>query len=142
MNTRRHARECAVQLLFQLDYSRDELNGVFASFWADKELSAAMRKFAEGLVRGVLEKQEVLDVLIQKCAENWKLSRIARVDLSVLRLAVYELKFRPDVPPAVAINEAIDLAKYFSSNESGRFVNGVLDRARKELAPKDASRTR
>jgi transcription antitermination protein NusB len=140
MNPRRHARECAVQLLFQLDYGRDELTGVFATFWADKELTAAMRKFAEGLVRGVLEKQETIDALIQKCADNWKLSRIARVDLSVLRLAVYELKFRPDVPPAVAINEAIDLAKYFSSNESGRFVNGVLDRARKELTSKGAPR--
>jgi N utilization substance protein B len=142
MNTRRHARECAVQLLFQLDYSRDELAGVFSTFWVDKELSPAMRKFTEGLVRGVLEKQETIDTLIQKCADNWKLSRIARVDLSVLRLAVYELKFRPDVPPAVAINEAIDLAKYFSSNESGRFVNGVLDRARKELSPKAEAKPR
>ena len=84
-------------------------------------------------MRGTLEKRAAVDEQIKKVTENWELDRIAAVDRNVLRLAIYEMMFRDDVPPVVSINEAIEIAKKFSTKESGKFVNGILDRIRKEL---------
>ncbi len=135
MSTRRASRECAVQLLFQLEFCDEDSEKAFSAYWAEQEENShkKVRKFTEELVRGVLERREDVDAMITRCADNWSISRIARLDLSVLRLGVYEILFCEDIPAAVSINEAVDLAKYFSSRESGRFVNGVLDRVRKEL---------
>jgi N utilization substance protein B len=90
-------------------------------------------KFAEELVRGVIEKRAAIDEKIAKYTENWDLPRIAAVDRNILRLAMYEMLFRDDIPPVVSINEAVDIAKKFSTRESGAFVNGILDRLKADL---------
>jgi N utilization substance protein B len=135
MATRRQAREWAVQILYRLDLNPGELPPAFESFWADPgvESDPTSRAFAEDLVRGVRAHAKEIDDTIKRCAENWELHRMAAVDRNVLRMAVHELLHCPGIPPVVAINEAVDIAKYFNSSESGRFVNGVLDRIRKDL---------
>ncbi len=136
MATRREAREWALQLVFGQDLNtREDLNRVFNDFFeVNPTDDAVTRAFAESLVRGVIRERTRIDAVIEGFAEHWRMRRMGVVDRNVLRIAVYELMFRTDVPPPVVINEAIDLAKYFSNAESGRFVNGILDRVRKELA--------
>ena len=92
-----------------------------------------MRLFAEPLIRGTLEKLTELDGKIQHYAKNWDLGRMAVVDRNILRLAIYEMLYREDIPPVVSINEAVDIAKKFSTDESGRFVNGILDKVKGDL---------
>ena len=92
-----------------------------------------MRLFADPLIRGTLQYREEADALIKKHAQNWDLHRIAAVDRNILRLAVYEMLHRTDIPPVVSINEAVDIAKKFSTQDSGKFVNGILDKLRGEL---------
>ena len=134
MSTRRDAREWAMQLLFQLDLNpSDELDGVFRAFWADKKPDRRGRSFAEDLVRGVYGIRERIDPMIQAAAEHWDVRRMSTLDRNVIRLAVYEMLHHADIPPAVVINEAVDIVKYFSSADSGKFVNGILDRIRKNL---------
>lgn len=135
MATRRDAREWALQIVFSLDLNtRKDLDGVFEDFFsANPTDDAEVRAFTEGLVQGVVEQRQVIDQALERYAEHWRIARMGVVDRNVLRIAIYELMFRPDVPAAVVINEAIDIAKYFSNSDSGRFVNGILDRARKEL---------
>ena len=134
MATRRDAREWAVQLLFQLDINpSEELGDVFCGFWAEHPTDPKSRRFVEGRVTGVRKHINEIDDMLQKFATNWKLERMPVTDRNVLRLALFEMRFCSDVPPVVVINEAVDLAKYFNNTESGRFVNGVLDRARAEI---------
>lgn len=133
MGSRRDARESAVQILFQLDFNPGELDPVLAAFWAERKVSAKTRQFVEELVRGVLANRPKLDELIEKCAQNWSLPRMAGTDRNVIRLAVYEMTCRPDIPHAVSINEAVAIAKNMGDVGSGRFVNGVLDRVRRDL---------
>lgn len=133
MATRRQAREWVVQLLFQLDMNPEPLEKAFGPFWEDKEADVTIRGFTETLVRGVRENLSRIDETIKTYAENWDINRMKAVDRNVLRMAVYEMLFCEDIPPIVAINEAVDIAKYFSTPESGRFVNGILDRVLKEV---------
>ncbi len=139
MATRRDGREWALQIIFGLDLNtREDLDAVFGDFFeVHAESDPRTRAFAEGIVRGVVEHRLDIDACIEKYAEHWKIRRMGVVDRNVLRIALYELMFCEDVPAAVVLNEAIDIAKYFSSTESGRFVNGILDRARKELRAKE-----
>jgi len=134
MATRREAREWAVQILFQLDLNPGDVERVFDAFWREREADAQARAFAEELVRGIRGELKRIDGLITKYAEHWDLARMAVVDRNVMRIAIYEMLFCEDIPPVVSINEAVDIAKYFNTKESGRFVNGILDRARKDLA--------
>ena len=92
-----------------------------------------MRLFADPLIRGTLENRTEADATIKKYAQNWDLHRIAAVDRNILRLAIYEMLHRDDIPPVVSINEAVDIAKKFSTQDSGKFVNGILDRVKGEL---------
>lgn len=133
MATRRDAREWAVQLLFQLEMNPDDLDVAFRFFWNERKADGRARKFAEGLVRGVLKNLDKLDGTIKKHAEHWDIHRMGVVERNVMRMALYEMFFCNDIPPVVSINEAVDIAKYFSSNVSGKFVNGILDRARNDL---------
>lgn len=158
MRRRREARERAVQFLFQNDLNPPEnLQAALDQFWDSQRLNAlletqtgptyghspelppatvddlAMRMFADTLVRGVLERRDQLDEIIRKHALNWDIHRMAVVDRNVMRLGIYEMLFRDDIPPVVSINEAVDIAKRFSTEESGRFVNGILDRVKAEL---------
>lgn len=136
MATRRDAREWALQMVFSLDLNaKVELDWCVEDFFREHPTKdSKIRAFAEKLVRGVFHEQPTIDATIAKYTQHWSISRMAAVDRNVLRIALYELLFCPDVPPAVVINEAVDLAKYFSNTESGRFVNGILDRVRRELA--------
>ncbi|MBI4028062.1 MAG: transcription antitermination factor NusB [Verrucomicrobia bacterium] len=140
MGTRHESRELALQFLYQQDAQSKypmPVPQAFEAFWnlqEDKEAHAASRQFAADLARGVVEHIEAVDAKIKACTQNWEFHRIAVVDRNILRLAVYELLFREDIPPVVSINEAIELAKKFSTEDSGRFVNGVLDRAKESLS--------
>ncbi len=132
---RRLARELAVQFLYQSDLCvGDSLEEALSLFWqTQNEVNDAGRKFAEELVHGVAEHRTAIDETIAKYTEHWDLPRIAAVDRNILRLAMYEMLFRDDIPPVVSINEAVDIAKKFSTHESGAFVNGILDRLKADL---------
>lgn len=132
---RRHARELAAQFLYQHDIGGGELEESLALFWqTQQEVNDPARAFAEELIRGTVEHRSAVDEKIQKYTENWELPRIATVDRNILRLAMYEMLFRDDIPPVVSINEAVDIAKKFSTRESGAFVNGILDRLKADLS--------
>ena len=103
------------------------------SFWAFKKVHRNSRAFAAELISGVLEHLKELDKRIALYTEHWDIRRLNAVDRNVIRTALYEMLYRNDIPPVVSINEAVDISKRFSSNESGRFVNGILDRARKDI---------
>ncbi len=134
MGRRRKAREVALQFLYQLD-QHDEADPArhAADFWARHPVDDDTRAFAAALVAGTKRRQDEIDRLIVQYAEHWELDRMAVVDRNILRLAVYELLDQGSVPPKVAINEAIEIAKKFGTRESGRFINGILDRVHKEL---------
>ena len=133
--TRRESREWCIQMLFQLDLNpASNIDTALGRFWVDKKTAdPAMKEFADQLVRGVRINLGEVDDTIKRYAENWHIDRMAAVDRNVMRMAIYEMLFCKDIPPVVSINEAVDIAKYFGSNESGRFVNGILDRIRKDL---------
>lgn len=158
MGMRREARERAVQFLFQYDLNPPEdLDRALDQFWDSQRAAAlaeekgvarwgeqfelppatadeaATRVFADPLIRGCLEHRDELDEQIIKSAKNWSLHRMAVVDRNVLRLAIYEMLHREDIPPIVSINEAVDIAKKFSTEDSGKFVNGILDKIKHEL---------
>jgi N utilization substance protein B len=139
MGKRRDGREAAIQFLYQLDLNRENPTELFETFWllrtgpGNEASSKKTRAFTEQIVAGVRAHAEEIDEQIKKFAANYDLHRIAPVDRNILRLAIYEMLFCPDVPPVVSINEAIEIAKKFGGDESGRFVNGILDRVRGEL---------
>ena len=156
---RREARERAVQFLFQHDLNPPEnLDAALEHFWNSQRMAAivdeksgkanwgekvelpppttedaAMRLFADPLIRGTLEQRDALDEIIKKHAKNWDLHRIAAVDRNIMRLAIFEMLHRDDIPPVVSINEAVDIAKKFSTEDSGKFVNGILDKVKGDL---------
>jgi N utilization substance protein B len=134
MGLRRDAREAAVQFLYQVDsHVPADLDAALAEFWRQNEYKPNVQEFANDLLRGVLEKKTEIDAKITSLADNWDFARLAVVDRNILRLALYEMLFRPEIPPVVSINEAIEIAKKFSTAESGKFVNGLLDRVKGEL---------
>ncbi len=134
MASRRKARECALQLLYQWEGDRPEPASLLAEFWKSREEPAATRKFAEQLFLGAVAALDEIDPLVAAHSEHWKLERMAAIDRSLLRLAVYEMRSRADVSPAVVINEALEIARRFSSADSVEFINGVLDAVHKTLA--------
>jgi N utilization substance protein B len=113
------------------DFSRESLD----NFWLGQEEGedSGIKQFTLELINGVQEHRETIDHKIAQYAKNWELKRMAVVDRNILRQACYELLFRPDIPPKVSINEAINLAKRFSGEEAGKFVNGILDRIRVDI---------
>jgi N utilization substance protein B len=158
MGKRREARERAVQFLFQHDLNPPEdLGRALDEFWDGQQAAAIAdekgaahwgqqvelppptadeaetRLFADPLIRGVLQHRDSLDEKIKSHAKNWEFHRIAAVDRNIMRLALYEMLYREDIPPVVSINEAVDIAKKFSTQDSGKFVNGILDKIRHEI---------
>lgn len=130
---RRKAREYALQMLFQLDFTqRDNDEKTFEEFWSDKNEQSAVKEFTLDLVRGTLKNLEHIDTMIETVTEHWLLKRMAAVDRNILRFAAYEIIYRKDIPSAVTINEALEIAKKYSSTEAASFLNGVLDRLAKE----------
>lgn len=139
MASRRQCREWVVQLLFILDMNKQELQQLFQDFWVDREASASARQFAEKHVADIMEKMPELDRILKEYSHNWELHRIGIIERNVIRMAIYEMMFRNDIPAVVSINEAVDIAKYFGNSESGRFVNGILDNLRKTMGSQDGS---
>ena len=131
MSFRHKARELALQVLFQWDIHHGT-SGWLKEFWDQNPVSPEPRRFAETLFEGVISHVTELDQLIGQYAENWTVSRMAVIDRNVLRIAVYELLHLVDVPARVTLNEAIDIVKRFGDDQSGSFVNGILDRMLKE----------
>jgi transcription antitermination protein NusB len=135
MGKRREGREAAVQLLFHWDLNaRQPLDETgLTGFWQLRTANQPTREFATRVANGVIAEQEAIDEKISRYTANYELKRISAVDRNILRVAIYEMLFCNDVPPIVAINEAIDIAKKFGTEESGKFVNGVLDRVKLDL---------
>ena len=132
MRKRRQARECALKMLYALDIAKDEPKKVIETFWSTTDpMDQEVRSFANSLVLGVSIKRSDIDSILSKHTANWQLGRMAVIDRNILRFATYELVYLDDVPPKVSINEAIDIAKKYGDNESGKFVNGVLDKINK-----------
>ena len=135
MGKRREGREVALQLLFHWDLNvQQSLGGAeLELFWEFRPSIQGVRTFATNLLNGVIARQATIDEKITKYTANYELRRISAVDRNILRMAIYEMLYAEDVPPIVAINEAIDIAKKFGTEESGKFVNGLLDRVKKDL---------
>lgn len=138
MGQRRRARECALQILFQLEFNRGDPAAVAAAYWAHQKVGPDTKAYAEWLVTQVHTHQPEVDELIQAISENWRLARMAVVDRNILRIAVAELLYESSLVPAIIIDEAIEVAKRFSGEESAVFVNGVLDAVRERLAGREA----
>jgi N utilization substance protein B len=133
MGMRRKGRQLAVQALYQIDLGEA---ATLPWLWEQSSAGPRAKEFGQELVTGVTANLETIDDLIREAAEHWRLDRLSRVDLNVLRLAAYELKYRPETPMAVVLDEAIELARYFGTSDSARFVNGVLDQVATGLGVK------
>lgn len=132
---RRRARELAMQILFQVDVGHAKVEVAFRESAARESTPEAALDYARYLVWGVLENQTEIDAQIVQRSREWTIDRLANVDRAILRIGLFELLFTPDVPASVAINEAVELAKEYSTAESGRFVNGVLGNLVREERP-------
>jgi N utilization substance protein B len=133
MGLRRTARECALQMLYEHDVGGHAPDSILETFWELNEQPEKVREFAGHLLRGTLGRLKEIDRLIQVHTKNWRLIRMAVVDRNILRLAVFELVSDSKTPDTVVINEALEIAKKFSTNESAQFVNGVLDSIKNEI---------
>jgi transcription antitermination protein NusB len=140
MGARRTARERALQALYQLDVAKGSALEALASAWesepAEGKPDPEARRFAQELVQGVLDHLSEIDALIEEHSHNWRLERMARIDRNVLRLAIFELKYRDEVPRNVTLNEAVELGKMFGAEGSSAFINGLLDRIAGALGKK------
>jgi len=135
MRKRTKAREYVLQMLYQVDITGGNWEDILKDFWESKDtedLSGDLRDFSAGLLQGTVEHMQEIDNKISKYAANWQLERMAFVDRNIMRLGSFELLFREDIPPKVAINEAVELAKKYSGLESGKFVNAILDKIKIE----------
>lgn len=133
MGSRRKSRELALQMMYQWELGRHTPEHVLSTFLASKKLHSDVGQFARSLFEGAVGEVEALDRALAGCSEHWKMERMAAVDRNVLRLAVYELLHCPETPPKVVINEALEIARRYSGEDSVEFVNGVLDAVRKTL---------
>jgi N utilization substance protein B len=133
MGARTASREAALQMLYGLDTTGADVERVIADYWRELPGDLEGRDYADGLVRAVAAEREAIDQVIRSASKHWRLERMARVDRNVLRLGVQELRASHDVPRAVIIDEAVELAKRFGAEGSGVFVNGVLDRIADDL---------
>lgn len=133
MRKRTKAREYALQLLYSCDVTNEPIQDL-SSFWARQEegVEEEVKTFAELLTSGVVSRKEEIDKKISSFATNWQLERMAVVDRNILRMGCFELLFLEDIPAKVSINEAVDLAKRYSGEDAGKFVNGILDRIRED----------
>ena len=136
MGTRRKSRELALQALYQWSITRQNPSLILDQQKANFSPADEEDEFAQQIVVGVLEHYNHIDELIEKFLEHWRLDRISIIDRNILRMAIFELLFREDIPPRVTLNEAIDLGKRFGSEDSSSFINGILDRIQKEVIQK------
>jgi N utilization substance protein B len=127
MGPRRRARECALQILFQLEFNPAEPRDLIRVYWEHQKASPEVREHGTWIVRTIREHGETIDAAIQAASKNWRLARMAVVDRNILRIAVCELLYEPALVPAIVMDEAIEIAKRYSGEQSAVFVNGVLD---------------
>ena len=139
MGKRRKARELAVQVLYFLEFRPGDPGEMFELISRNFYEQSGTQSFAKELVLGVCRERERLDKLIREASAHWRVERMAKVDRAILRIATFEILFMDDVPPKVSIYEAVELGKRFGSEDSGNFVNGVLDRIYSNLMPEDGS---
>lgn len=133
MGKRRKARESTLQILFQLEFNDPQPEKVLNLFWESRRTSKEIKDYSSWLVKGIISHKKKIDDIIQSVSEHWRISRMAVVDRNVLRIAVFELLFEENIASAVIINEAIEIARKYSSMEAATFVNGILDAIRKEI---------
>lgn len=137
MRKRTKAREHALKILYAVDITGEEAKVCIDTYWeTNEEKDIEVKRFANSIVLGAANNGKAIDKLISKYATNWQLDRMAVIDRNILRLATYELLFADEIPPKVTINEAIDIAKRYGDSDSGKFVNGVLDKINKSEAKK------
>jgi N utilization substance protein B len=127
MGQRRKARECALQILFQFEFNAGDPKALVKVYWEHQKASAEVRKYGTWIVEEIIAHREDIDRAIQSASQNWRLSRMAVIDRNILRIAVCELLYEKALAPAIIMNEAIEIAKRYSGEESAVFVNGVLD---------------
>ena len=135
MRKRTVSREFALQILYQLDITRDTPEAALENFWSSRSqeaIEAELKEFTSKLVKGVASNMDEIDKKISKYAANWQLKRMAVVDRNIMRMGCFEILYCDDIPPKVSINEAVDLAKKFSGVEAGKFVNAILDKVKIE----------
>ena len=132
MFSRRQSRIAAMQMLYQIQLTETPVQNVIDGFWQNQDISVEPCCFTRQLVEGTTAHLESIDTLLQDTSKNWKLHRMPIVDLSILRCATYEMLYLTDVDPATAINEAVEIAKSYSTPDSPKFINGVLDNIRKK----------
>lgn len=135
MRKRTKAREYVLQMLYQVEITHGDWQEAMEGFWQSnqkEEISDELKEFSAELLGGVVKHMEEIDKKISKYAANWQLERMAFVDRNIMRLGCFELLFREDIPPKVAINEAVELAKKYSGLDSGKFVNAILDQVKIE----------
>lgn len=135
MRKRTLAREFALQVLYQTDITHDNCDAALSNFWqahSEEDIAEEIKKFTDELAKGVTGNMEAIDAKIAQYATNWQLKRMAVVDRNILRMGSFELMFRDDIPFKVSINEAVELAKKYSSLEASKFVNGILDKIKLE----------
>ena len=128
MRKRTKARESVLQVLYQADITGDPVDAILNQYWHDRKRNPEVIEFASEIVRGTSEHLSEIDAIISKHSENWEISKMPIVDRNILRFAIYELLYMDDIPPKVTIDEAVELASRFSTPNSGKFINGVLDK--------------
>ena len=135
MGARRKARVCALQMLFQYDIARPRIDELASTYWQafGEEMNDVPRDFSNNLALGAISHIDEIDDLIKKRAENWRIKRMAVVDRNILRLAIYEFLYEADTPKTVIINEALEIARRFSTFEATQFINGILDAIKRDL---------
>jgi N utilization substance protein B len=133
MRKRTFARECALKILYRIEISKESMEASFLDFWSKtaEAIDKESHDFVETLVKGVYDNLTAIDAIISKYTDNWDISRMAVIDRNIMRMSVYEILYRDDIPPNVSINEAIELAKKYGDVDSGKFVNGILDKIKK-----------
>jgi len=129
-------------MLFQIDMAGGAPAEIFPHFWKEHDAEIEVKAFAQGLVEGVMREREALDRIIAGSVDNWRIDRMAVVDRNILRLAVYELAWLKDTPPVVVLDEAIEVGKKYGSEQSGSFINGILDAVRKRIERGEVPSTR
>jgi len=133
MGKRRRGRETALKLLYALDITQEPVDALLQASWLDTVVPEAVREFAVALVTGVMAHRDEIDALVQEWSMNWSLERIGIIERNILRFAIYELLFLTDIPPNVTINEAVEVAKRYGTDEAPSFINGILDRIKQEI---------
>lgn len=128
MRKRSKARESALQILYQIDVTGDPVDAVLNQYWHTRNRNPEVVDFANEIVKGTTEHLSEIDAIISQHSENWEISKMPIIDRNILRFAIYEILYMDDIPPRVTIDEAIDLANNFGTPNSGKFINGVLDK--------------